>query len=84
MTMPITKERIAAIVRLETVVSQSHMRARKLQSILGKLSFAAKVLPAGKAFYARGNRAVHANRATVTITDALKADFQWWLSILPT
>ena len=58
----------------------------ELQSIIGKLSFACKVVPAGRIFLRRlidTASSVRRNHHHISLTTECKKDFQWWLDFLP-
>ena len=60
---------------------------RELLSLIGKLSFACKVVPAGRIFLRRlidKSTTVSWLRDRLRITQDVKADIQWWLDFLPT
>ena len=58
----------------------------ELQSIIGKLSFACKVVPAGRIFLRRlidTASSVRRNHHHISLTTECKKNFQWWLDFLP-
>ena len=59
---------------------------RELQSIIGSLSFACKVVPAGRAFLRRLidlSTSVKRPHHHIYLNSSARADFQWWLDFLP-
>ena len=60
---------------------------RKLLSLVGKLAFAAKAIPAGRLFTRRlidlSTKVKHLHHH-ITLTSQARADIQWWLDFLPT
>ena len=60
---------------------------RALLSLIGKLAFAAKVIPAGRIFVRRlinASTTVHALHYHLRLSAATKADIEWWLQFAPT
>ena len=59
---------------------------RELQSVIGKMSFACKVVPAGRIFLRRlidlAYSAIRPHHH-INITQESKKDFRWWLDFLP-
>ena len=63
-----------------------NVQKRKLLSLIGKLSFAAKVVPAGRLFLRKLidlSTKVKKLHHRVSLTACAKADIQWWLNFLP-
>ena len=75
------------MAELTTFLALTRVRKRDLLSIIGKLTFASRVVRAGRTFL-RG--LIHASKATrhlhhhVHLPRASKLDLQWWLTFLPT
>ncbi len=61
------------------------LTARQLQSLLGRLHFVARVLPAGKGFVNRLLSALRGKerRTRIRVTKSMRLDFEWWLRVLP-
>ena len=60
---------------------------RELLSLIGSLSFAAKVVPAGRIFFRRLidlSTSVKKLHHRIKLNSSARADIQWWLDFLPT
>ena len=60
---------------------------RELLSLIGSLSFAAKVIPAGRIFFRRLidlSTSVKKLHHRIKLNSSARADIQWWLDFLPT
>jgi hypothetical protein len=66
-------------------VEQKTISCRRLASVVGKLVFATRALPAGRPFYYRANRCWRDRPvgSTIRLTKEMKADFSWWIDWLP-
>jgi hypothetical protein len=76
-------ERLAAIrLALDAWASKTHCSLQELQSLIGLLAFAAKVVPAGRTFLRRLLATLHSafstSRRSVTLTPSFHADINWW------
>ena len=56
---------------------------RQLLSLIGKLSFACKVVPAGRIFLIDLSCSVTRLHYHIRITNDARLDLQWWLNFLP-
>lgn len=67
-------------------LSRRKSTKRELQSIIGKLSFACKVVPAGRIFLRRLidlSTSVRRSHHHISITSEARKDFDWWHRFLP-
>jgi hypothetical protein len=88
MTLSITPERKLEIITLLTDAvreSRRSMSYPKLASIVGKLVFVSRVLPAGRAF---SNNILHGlsrvnGHGPIKFNQSIRHDFRWWLKWLP-
>ena len=88
MTLSCTPERVAELTSLLQSLRQQHRITRKhLESLIGKLSFAALVLPGARPFLRRMLDTLQActskrRSATVRIDPGFRADVRFWLEHL--
>lgn len=87
-TLECTQERIEELLAaLKDVVTSRTVRAHKLATLLGKLGFAAQVLPFARPFLRR-LLTLHASCRSrwhhVTLPAAVRADLRYWMLWLPT
>ena len=88
MTLSLPPEKLAELLEeLERWRGQKKCTKRQLPSLIGRLSFAAKVIPAGRLFFRRlivlstTAKQLHHH---ISLNQQAKADIAWWLKILPT
>ena len=83
----ITAERKESLLQeLHHLYSQHKCTKRQLLSLIGKLSFSCKVLPAGKIFLHRLidlSTTVKQLHHHIRLTSEARLDLQWWLTFLP-
>jgi ribonuclease HI len=75
-------ERLEAIIStLQLWLNRSHCTDRDLQSLIGVLAFASKVVPAGRTFLRRmlATLAGAHNKKHIPLTKEFRADVRWWL-----
>jgi hypothetical protein len=88
MTVAITAERTQEIHKLLIDAcrpSRQTMSYRKLASLIGKLVFISRVMPAGRAFYNIANRALATrtnNRGSIKFNASIRFDLNWWINFL--
>ena len=87
MTAGITPARkVELTAELLDMASRTKCRKHDLLSLIGKLSFACKVVPAGRIFLQRlidRSCTVKHLRHWLRLTKETQADLQWWLHFLP-
>ena len=64
------------------LLNKSYVSHQELESAVGFLSFASKVVVPGRAFLRRLYNALRRPVRLHTITSCMKADLQWWLTFL--
>jgi hypothetical protein len=86
-TARLSQERLTAIIEmLKQWLDRSACNLRELQSLIGTLSFAAKVVRAGRTFLRRTIDLLHATSSThnessiIKLSDGFRSDMRWWLS----
>ena len=80
-TLACTQERVAELLSLlSDLVRTQVVRRRHLLSVLGKLSFAAQVLPGARPFMRRILDKLHSTTGRVRVGPTFKADVMYWLS----
>jgi hypothetical protein len=85
-TITVTKERRSHILSLLAEARDAKwLTTRQLQSLLGRLHFVSRVLPAGRGFVNRllATLRVKERRARIRVTTGMRLDLEWWLRILP-
>lgn len=88
MQLRLPEDKLSALMNLLKVWQTSHTKVskRKLLSLIGKLSFAAKVVPAGRLFLRRlidlSTKAKKLHHY-IHLSASARADIQWWLDFLP-
>jgi hypothetical protein len=85
-TLSCTKERVQELREILTLTSAKHLVKKKwMESFIGKLSFAAQVLPGARPFMRRLQDSIlHVKRRSdlVVITPLVHADIDFWLDNL--
>jgi len=80
------ERKLALIKELTWMRTRDKCTKRQLLSLIGKLSFCCKVLPAGRIFLHRmidlSNTVSHLNHR-INLTTEAYLDLQWWLEFLP-
>lgn len=78
-------ERITSILGLlEEVLSRKSVLFRKLEKLVGKLSFVSQIISGGRTFLRRIYDSYPKSRCgKVVITPAIRADLLWWKRFLP-
>ena len=82
-----TDKLTAILHELHTFSTLTRCTKRALLSLVGKLSFAAKVIPAGRIFIRRlidASTRVSSNHHHIRLTAAMRADIHWWHSFART
>lgn len=85
-TISVTEQRRSYILSLLRDAQELKvMPVKQLQSLLGRLHFVSRVLPAGRGFVNRLLTALHERRGKrgVSVSDEMRRDFAWWLKVLP-
>lgn len=88
MQLRLPEEKLIALMELlqQWRTISRKVTKRKLLSLIGKLSFAAKVVPAGRLFLRRlidlSTKAKKLHHR-ISLTACARADIQWWLDFLP-
>jgi hypothetical protein len=85
-TISVTAERRAYILTLiEAAERKVRMAPNELSSLLGRLFFVSRVLPAGRGFVNRLLSALRGkeHRRQVRLTTEMNLDLRWWLRVLP-
>jgi hypothetical protein len=77
-----------ALLLVRTYLRRRSLTLWELQSVIGFLSFAAKVVPLGRPFLRRLYNALSGYRAAPhsshrPVTPQMKEDLRWWLAFLP-
>jgi hypothetical protein len=79
-----------ALSLVRTYLKRKSLTLLELQSVIGFLSFAAKVVPLGRPFLRRLYNALSSYKLRDTsgpqsrrITSSMRADLRWWLAFLP-
>lgn len=67
---------------VKNLLNRATIPHRELESAVGFLSFAAKVVVPGRAFLRRLFNAIRRPVAIIRITSAMRADLQWWNTFL--
>ena len=83
--LPLAKQE-ELLQELETWLGRQKTTKRRLLSLIGKLSFAAKVVPAGRLFLRRLidlSTTVSRLHHYITLNTQARADIQWWCQFLP-
>ena len=73
-------------VLLETYKANKKITKRKLLSLIGKLSFASKIIPSGRTFLRRLiNLSTTVDKLShhISLNSEAREDINWWLSFLP-
>ena len=92
MTVSISEERKQDLIHLlqsllhKSLCDDEKCTKRELLSVIGKLSFACKVIPAGRIFLRRlidKSCSVSRLHHNVTLTKEANLDIYWWLKFLP-
>lgn len=87
MTASISEERKQDLISsLQSLLHHKKCTKRQLLSLIGKLSFAGKVLPAGRIFLRRlidTSCAVSHLHHHIRLTKEARLDMYWWLKFLP-
>ena len=87
MEASITAERKESLLQeLHHLFSQRKCTKWQLLSLIGKLSFSCKVLPAGRIFLRRLidlSTTVKQLHHYIRLTSEARLDLQWWLTFLP-
>ena len=87
MTASITDDRKQDLISsLRSLLQQSKCTKRQLLSLIGKLSFACKVIPAGRIFLRRlidTSCSVSRLHHHIRLTKEAHLDMYWWLNFLP-
>ena len=87
MEASITAERKESLLReLRNLYPRRKCTKRQLLSLIGKLSFSCKVLPAGRIFLRRLidlTTTVKQMHHHIRLTVEARLDLQWWLTFLP-
>ena len=87
MEASITAERIESLLQeLHHLYSQHKCTKRQLLSLIRKLSFSCKVLPAGRIFLRRLinlSTTVKQLHHHIRLISEARLDLQWWLTFLP-
>ena len=77
-------DKLSAILQeLHTMATHRRCTKQALLSLIGKLSFAAKVIPVGRIFIRRlidASTNVHSNHHYISMSAAMRADIHWWLT----
>ena len=87
MTMEVTPERVADILRELGVWREKHAASRKeLQSLLGKLLFISKCVRQSRVFLSRLLNLLRGTpaRGSILISEEARADIKWFATFLPT
>lgn len=89
MTVYLPLERKAELLRLvkaalATREGKKGMRSKQLSSLIGKMIFACRAMPAAKPFTWQLSQLVPPTRRNVTLNDEAVRDLQWWEARLPT
>ena len=88
MQLRLPEDKLLALMELlkQWQTSRRTVTKRKLLSLIGKLSFAAKAVPAGRLFLRRlidlSTKATKLHHH-ISLTANARADIQWWLDFLP-
>ena len=72
-----------AVQAVKTALAQTSILRTELQSLVGFLSFAAKVVIPGRSFLRRLYDALRNTAYRHRITTAMRLDLQWWSRFLP-
>ena len=88
MELCLPHDKLEALLQLlrQWTMPKKRTTKRELLSLIGKLSFAAKVVPAGHIFLRRLidlSTSVKKLHHHITLTASARADIQWWLDFLP-
>ena len=88
MQLRLPQDKLSALMKLLTEWRSSRRKVtkRKLLSLIGKLSFAARAVPAGRLFLRRLiDLSTKAKRLhhRISLSCCARADVQWWLDFLP-
>lgn len=86
MTLSLPQQRRQQIIQeLQSLADTDFISRKKLQSVVGILVFAARVLPQGRAFLNRLLAALRGKRnvRSIRLSTNLKQDIRWWLRMLP-
>jgi hypothetical protein len=80
-----SEKQAKALLLVRTYLKRKSLTLLELQSIIGFLSFAAKVVPLGRPFLRRLYNALSCYRSPHPrrITSSMRADLRWWLAFLP-
>ena len=77
-------EKLAKAIELvNAALRKKSISIENLQSLVGFLAFAAKVVIPGRAFLRRLYDALSAEYSKIRITSAMKEDLRWWRDFLP-
>ena len=88
MQLRLPQDKLSALMKLLTEWQSMRRKVtkRKLLSLIGKLSFAAKAVPAGRLFLRRMidlSTKVKKLHHRISLSGCARADIQWWLDFLP-
>jgi hypothetical protein len=76
-----------ALLLVRTYLKRKSLTLLELQSVIGFLSFAAKVVPLGRPFLRRLYNALSCYKLQShhprRVTSSMRADLRWWLAFLP-
>lgn len=72
-----------AIELVEAALRKKSISIEDLQSLVGFLAFAAKVVVAGRAFLRRLYNALSADFDRIRLASPIKQDLRWWKDFLP-
>jgi len=86
-SLSVPQERVDDLLQeLATWKSKALYSVKNLQSLLGKLSFVTACVQSGRIFMSRllnNLRAFPSSQRNIAVTQAMKADIDWWLTFLP-
>jgi hypothetical protein len=87
MTIRLPDGKIAQILtKLEAFLSKKRDTLKNVQSVIGTMNFATKVIPAGKSFCSRliavVKAAANSKSKFVFLDDSFRADIRWWIRSL--
>ena len=87
MELRLPEEKFTALMAdLSFWPSRKKCTKRELLSLIGRLSFAAKIIPSGRTFLRRlidASMSVQKLNHHITLNTETKADLEWWLNFLP-
>ena len=86
-TISVPEGKVKELMDELTVFHQRRLATKtEMQSLIGKLSFATKCIPAGRFFLRRFiniSSGVRQNSRKIRLTSDFKADVEWWMRFLP-